>query len=781
SIGGSLTGTVTAYVDDTDGSGSISGVSVTGDLSGSIGSMSDNPDAGTVTGVSVGGDLSGTMGGGSVDGVTVSGDLSGSMGGGSISTITVGDDMTGTITAQGAGTIDGVSIGGSLTGTVTAYVDDTDGSGSISGVSVAGDLSGSIMAESISRMTVTGALTGQLNVTGFLSSLIIGGAAPGNIVAGQIGTIEILSGSGLILLRVTENGIQRRIETETPGNPYPQPSPAGPSNTVPLSSPASSPRFQVLYESAGLANPQATIQVSNGSSSGADSYDLSLLTYNDLAKFNLARLDSLGPSGLANVTVEGDVLTSVSGAAAAFFSGDRTPAGIHLPQDDLIGIGVRDYAPSGGYLQARSLQGLAVGSLLDKKGSLETGQNASAGDMQNLLSSDTQLAQANGTFRVPFADLSNQQVALFLVTDSQARAFDHNPVNLSVQSLVSANADGTANVVQQSNKGRGAAVALISVSPTLDKNGRLGDSEITGIAIRGDGASITTRQPINGPIVSTGSLGDVNLQGAGDIGDITAASIFGGISPGNEITGTIQTTGLWTDPVTGLVSSVAGDFGRVYLDNLHHLTVSSLSLGHEFAGSLLVAGDLLSQVTVNGGLGNSSAILVGGNLGTVVNSTVLGGLTINGGDSGVIGIGGSVFADIRINGGLNSGASIASGGSILGNLGINGGLDKNSSVVARGIIGNPTTGTSLSLNGNNQGIIAARGAIQFSKFVRGSVFNAAAATDTPSAVVIDAIFTDDSTHQPLQFSTNPLELDGLSELLFHLSSLKVKNGRLSLG
>ncbi len=479
--------------------------------------------------------------------------------------------------------------------------------------------------------------------------------------------------------------------------------------------------------------------------------------------------------------------------------------------------------PYGGFLQARSIQGLAVGSLSDRNGQVETGQSASASDVENLLAPDTQLTQADGTFRVPFADLANQQVALFLVTDPKARSFDNRPVDLTVQSVVSANAAGTANVVQRSNVARGADIALIHVSPTFNKHGKPVDSEISGITIRGDGASITTRQPVNGPIVSTGSLGDLNLRGAGDIGDIVAASMFGDISPGSKITGSIVTTGLSTDPITGLVSQVAGDFGRIYLDDHNRLTTTNLSLGSKFAGSLLVAGNLLSRITINGGLDETSLIAAGGNLGALVGSTRLGGLTINGGDSGAILVGGDVLGpitvngglsfgssilvggsisapitinggvagflvslgdvtgDVSVNGGLGSGGSIASGGSILGNLSINGGMAKNSSVVARGVIGNPVTGTRFTLNGNNRGIIAAKDAIQFARSANGSVFKNTAVNDPPSATVIDAIFTDQASGQPIQFTTNPVNLDGLIELLNHLTSLKVKNDKLTLG
>ena len=45
----------------------------------------------------------------------------------------------------------------------------------------------------------------------------------------------------------------------------------------------------------------------NTGNTKADQYDVSLVTWNDTAKFNLARLDAASVSGIRNVVVEGDV------------------------------------------------------------------------------------------------------------------------------------------------------------------------------------------------------------------------------------------------------------------------------------------------------------------------------------------------------------------------------------------------------------------------------------------------------------------------------------------
>src|SRR5262249_7268813 len=173
-----------------------------------------------------------------------------------------------------------------------------------------------------------------------------------------------------------------------------------------------------------LANPQWTARITNNVSTAADQYDISLVTYNDKAKFNLARLDAAGVSGVRNVAVEGDVLKAVSSQAARFSQApgargptvaDSTPAGVRLPSDKLAGVAVRDYLPAG-FVQAKSIQALAFGSYTASNKTIQTGASANNSAAAALLASGTAIAQSNDTYRVPFADLPTQQVGLFLGT-----------------------------------------------------------------------------------------------------------------------------------------------------------------------------------------------------------------------------------------------------------------------------------------------------------------------------------------------------------------------------
>src|SRR5262249_57329241 len=144
--------------------------------------------------------------------------------------------------------------------------------------------------------------------------------------------------------------------------------------------------------------------------------------------------------------------------------------------------------------------------------------------------------------------------------------FDDDSIVFVVQGVSSPNAAGTANVVTPSNAARGAVVALVTAEPTLDKQGRPDDSVVQSIRLRGDGASISTEQYVADSISSTGPLGDLTLDNKQGITDVTAPGIFGSIFSDGPITGTVQTTGLRTDPISGVVSRGSADLGPLYVD-----------------------------------------------------------------------------------------------------------------------------------------------------------------------------------------------------------------------
>lgn len=61
--------------------------------------------------------------------------------------------------------------------------------------------------------------------------------------------------------------------------------------------------------------------------------------------------------------VEGNLLTSVSGAAQAFIGGANNPGGVRLPLDRLASVAIRDFAPRNS-IDVLTIQAVAFGSTL---------------------------------------------------------------------------------------------------------------------------------------------------------------------------------------------------------------------------------------------------------------------------------------------------------------------------------------------------------------------------------------------------------------------------------
>ncbi len=537
--------------------------------------------------------------------------------------------------------------------------------------------------------------------------------------------------------------------------------------------------FRYLYESGSLANPQLTVQVTNSSGvKTPNQFDLSLVVDSATAKFNLARLDAVGLSGIGNVAVEGDILTSVSSVASAYFSTDTNPAGVQLPLDNLAGVAVRDFIPSGGYINAASIQGIAAGLVGTPFDFSFPGVYAPAYSVQSLLTSSTKIVKAASTFRVPFSGNPNDQVGFFLATDQSGR-FNWANLGLTIQNDVTVNAQGAATTLVM-NAARGSDVALIQVGSPYGA----GNSQIQSLTIRGDGASITTFLGINGPIISSGPLGDLNLFGFNPVGNITASSIFGTITSYASYKGTIQTTGLWTDPITGLVAPASADFGRVYLNSSQRLTTTTLeSFSGNFSGQLIIRGNLITKVTVDGTL--TGSILAQENIGTIVGGTRLGGITVNGNDQGTILALGQIDGNLTINGNLGGTGSIVVEGGIIGSTTINGGMANGSRIISGGAIGSSVYGTGLTVNGNARGLIVSYGnLIQWGED-ENSPRTFANVQNTPNEAAIDSIFAGSVGGQnPLTtFDSTPgsLDLANLNSVLSLVAQLHVnEEGTLSV-
>jgi hypothetical protein len=805
-VGQAVSGTVQV-------NGQLTILAVTGDVSGSV------TESGTITLLTIGGSLTpkGVITASNTNDpramianittMTTGLDLAGTvLVTGTLANLSVGRDLSGSVTE--AGTIVQLTVGRTFTqtGVVKAVNSVSAPLGNINTLSVGQDFAGTLIVSGTlgSLAIVNGSLAptasitvgnlttltigpnhlsvgqnmaGTITVYGTFQSLRVAGGTPGSITAGHIGTIAVYGGFGPVVLQVTENGVQRRVEAAIPSQPYPLPNPSavamGPGQSAYIN-------FQYFYESASLANPQLTVRITNGVSTAPDQFDLSLVVYSHTAKFNLARLDASGVSGVRNVDVEGDLLTSVSAQAASSFAQDTNPAGIRLPNDHLAGVGIRDYAPNG-YIQVRSIQAVAFGSCTAPNGTIETGAAANSSAPLALLAPGTAIVQANDTFRVPFTDQSSQQVALFLVTSPTNLGFDSHSVVFQVEGILSPNSAGTANVTTPSNTARGAVTALVTAAPPS----KGAASVIQTVAFRGDGASIQTSQWISSSITSTGPLGDLNLLSSQGITNVTAPSIFGSIISGGQIIGTIQTTGIRTDPITGATSSVPANFGNVYVafsnKGVPSLTCTVVQAqGGGISGRIISRGNLISLVSASGGI--SGVIAVQGNLGVIwtisKTTTRLGGLVSGNGTvaSGSIVVLGQQLGDVSLNGTLSG--SYAVKGGIVGNLSVGGGLGTTGKVISGGEIGDPGQNTHFTFTGTNSGIIAAEGKISFYKGAPGGyVFNNVGTSGNPNAAAINAIFTYNGI--PLALDLSGLDLGGLASILLDLQNLKVVNGTLT--
>jgi hypothetical protein len=159
-----------------------------------------------------------------------------------------------------------------------------------------------------------------------------------------------------------------------------------------------------------------------------------------------------------------------------------------------------------------------------------------------------------------------------------------------------------------------------------------------------------------------------------------------------------------------------------------------------------------------------------------------GGILSDGGIYGQVVALGNVFGDITAHGGLKDNGRIAVKGravaglaatrtGLLGNVIIDGNIDDGGALVSGGLIGDAAGGTVLHL-GNNKGIIAAKGDINFEHSPKGTVFEDATGVN---AAAIDAIFTRGGG-MPLAFDLVGLDLAGLASILHDLAALRVGTG-----
>ena len=618
---------------------------------------------------------------------------------------------------------------------------------------------GILNADAIDIMTVQIDLAGLVNVTGLLDSLTVQGGTPGKVIAGDVHTIAVYAGYGPKVLQVIEAGIERQIQAlRVGGDDMP--------NSV---------TFAFLYDSFSVEIPQLTIRITNTDATNVR-FDLALVTYSATAQFNLARVEAVGISGVSNVSLEGDILTSISQLGLDFLGlPSDSLSGVVLPLDNITGVAVRDTLPIG-HIDVAGIQGLVFGFLTNGKGKPMTVQNAlgSSGRpvvLWNILGSHAELLSATDAFLIPFSE--SHSVQLYAQTD---RDFSLDLVLKFTDQL----ADNAA------------VRAHVQLQPAVAKHQ---PAAVTNIQLLGDGGSIDSQYAIAN-ITSTGALGDVRIRGSQGLGGITAASIFGDINVlSGPIYGTIQTTGIRIDSVTGEETIVSGDLGTTITNRKGKVVgVTTISSGLGITGQIIVRGDLISTVKAGGNF--SGTIAVEGNVGMLVYNTDgsvqanragrltrFGGITA-GANSGQIIVLGNVFGDLNFRGTLSGriavhGAAVsgldAQRFGILSNLKVRS-MTATAAVISGGMIGDAAGKTSIA-TGRAQGILAADGEITLARSSRiAATLIFENLNNTANGAVLDAIFTEGSV--PLNFDSNG-PLQGLADITTDLTNLVAADGSLS--
>jgi len=654
-------------------------------------------------------------------------------------------------------------------------------------ISVGGSVTstGVINGQNIGHMTVGGNMAGLINLSGNLQALDVGGATPGLIVAQAIGHVTAGNGVGPIVLNIREAGVPRQLQV----------TPAAGAAGVP------NPIFKYYYQSVleGATVPQLAARVISTSSVP---FDLNLATYNynpatgtftshsSLNKFDLMRLDaSSGTAANAHdITVEGDLITTVTAAPLVFFGLPAgTPGGVRLPLDNLGDVVARDYAAPAS-IQAASIQADGFGQYLSG-GQIVSNTDTSLPPFRRavgsttvaftLLVTGTKQVQANTSFTIPFG----QYPVVFYMTTTSYPIFDSNYV-LFVDQYPNdpwAATDGlpaNSSVIATMNVAKSLTSPFTSVIQPLSAGA-------PAIALFGDGGSVQTTQWVNGPITSTGPIGDLSLQSTkGITGNITAPRIFGSIlAPYGAISSIIQTTGVRIDPITGTSSAAVANLGRVYNNPVSGARVVTTVYAHgAITGEVISRGTLVSLVSTDTNL--TGLIASVGDIG--VNDfnkngqpARFGGVTVNGVNSGQIITLGNIIGDVAST--YLIGGRIAAKGSILGNTTIYGTFAVNSVIVAGGSIGNSATGTGLSVY-NVSGIIAAKGSITIKR--NGNLSAATIISNisppqnsnaTLSSAAIDAVFSSGGV-SVTSFDVGFLDLANLNTIRQNLSRLRATTG-----
>jgi len=682
---------------------------------------------------------SGVMNGTTIDSIGSTGLVST----GSISGMSVGTTDSGSsITAAGFGTIDNLTINKDA-GTVSAKKDNTPGSGSLTNTTV-GTLAstGVINADTAAKLNIT-TDTGTVNVTNSLTSFAAGTLlGNANLTAGHFQTVTAQHVASLV--HFIEPAVTRTVSV----------TPHVPGGGV--------PDFSLYYDGTGPGNPSVVVKFNVAT---AGSFDLAVTTSTATsggAGFDLAGVYSTGnnQTGIHNLVVGGNLLLGAVPPGAVSFFGlpANTTGGVQLPQD-IVAIAVAGNLPAAS-IMAKSVPALAANSFAGV-----AADHAGSSDARVPLAAGTHLSQAKDTFQLFFSEAGD--VAQFLVTGNGS-SFDSKKMLF-------------ADIVMDN--------APVTAQDTLIATGF--STSVDSVAFTGQGASLTTAQPIISMISDIGgSIGNLILSSPYGLANVTADRIIGNIVVSNG-------------SIIGVVETTVGNLGSAFADANGNITgVTTIYAGGGLIGKILAKGNLVSQVNLQWGL--YGVVATDGDIGVIQTSggaaklnpdgslIRFGGIGVaSGGVNGQIIALGNAFGDIKITGGLsgriavkgNQGeyglASFRYG--ILGNVSIGGSIRTTGAIVSSGLIGDEgannndddENGTHLTISGSDKGIIAAGGDIEFGEEFfenQPGVFENATGSNLAA---IDFIFTNNGVQLDV---LNPAQLNLIVQ---DLLALRVSGGKLT--
>jgi hypothetical protein len=461
------------------------------------------------------------------------------------------------------------------------------------------------------------------------------------------------------------------------------------------------PDYSFYYDATGPGNPSIVVAI-NATSPG--NFDLAVTTSaatNGRAGFDLAGVYSTGgnATGIHNLVVGGNLLLGAVPAGAISFLGlpANTKGGVQLPQDT-VAVAVAGNLPAASIV-AKKVTALAANSFAGVSADNATNANALLP-----LAPGTGLSQAKDTFQVFFSEAGH--VAQFLVTGT-GNSFDSRKLLFS--DIVMDNTPVTAQVT------------VIQTGYT---------TSVDSVAFTGQGASLTTAQPILSMISAIGgSIGNLTLSAPQGLSNVTADRVIGNI----DVT---------CGSINGVIKTTVGDLGVAFTDSNGNITgVTTIHAAGSLIGKILAKGNLISQINLQCGL--SGVVATDGDIGIIQTTNGVaklntdgslirfGGIVVSSGSVyGQIIALGNAFGDIKLSCGLSGRiavkgqqgefglASFRYG--ILGNV-TNGGVGSTGAIITSGLLGDDgadnvpsdKVGTHLVISGSDRGIIAAGEDINF--------------------------------------------------------------------